>query len=223
MIRFLFFQTIFSPWTWFRILLGPFLNLWKIQNFSQEICITLCYCRNYWRWGFLSSHSYLRIIVFSEWCCYDGIYSSFCRNSWWVLRECLRIWCLNLLPLWKASWPHHHLFVFSKIMLNLDKCHFILNEMVANGTILSTSKAEILEPLTYLDKVTTSSWYILILLSVIVITHTHTCVPCNNTFCCPEGYMLISGRLGILKWRWSEGVSVYCPVTDSKEWLNDYL
>ena len=36
--------------------------------------------------------------------------------------------------------------------MNLDKCHFILNEMVANGHIVSTSKAEILDPLEYLDK-----------------------------------------------------------------------
>ena len=37
-------------------------------------------------------------------------------------------------------------------MLNLDKCHFILNEMVANGTIVGTSKADILQPIEFLDK-----------------------------------------------------------------------
>ncbi|KAH7831961.1 Adaptor protein complex 4 (AP-4), sigma subunitA [Monocercomonoides exilis] len=39
------------------------------------------------------------------------------------------------------------------IMMNLDRVHFIVNEMIANGQIVSTSKAEILEPIELLDRI----------------------------------------------------------------------
>jgi hypothetical protein len=38
-------------------------------------------------------------------------------------------------------------------MINLDRVHFIINEMAANGFIISTNKAEIYEPIDALDKV----------------------------------------------------------------------
>ncbi|KAH7816511.1 Adaptor protein complex 4 (AP-4), sigma subunitB [Monocercomonoides exilis] len=38
------------------------------------------------------------------------------------------------------------------VMMNLDRVHFIVNEMIANGHIIGTEKTEILEPIEYLDK-----------------------------------------------------------------------
>ncbi|KAK2964922.1 Adaptor protein complex 4 (AP-4), sigma subunit [Blattamonas nauphoetae] len=38
------------------------------------------------------------------------------------------------------------------IMANLDRVHFILNEMIANGHVVSTGRKEILEPVDFLDR-----------------------------------------------------------------------
>lgn len=38
------------------------------------------------------------------------------------------------------------------IMFNLEKAHFILNEMVMNGCIVETNKANILKPILLLEK-----------------------------------------------------------------------
>mmetsp|Transcript_11764 Transcript_11764/g.13545 ORF Transcript_11764/g.13545 Transcript_11764/m.13545 type:complete len:145 (-) Transcript_11764:289-723(-) len=38
------------------------------------------------------------------------------------------------------------------IMFNLEKAHFILDEMVMNGAIVETSKSSILQPIALLDK-----------------------------------------------------------------------
>jgi len=37
-------------------------------------------------------------------------------------------------------------------MFNLEKAHFILDEMVMNGAIVETSKSSILQPIALLDK-----------------------------------------------------------------------
>lgn len=39
------------------------------------------------------------------------------------------------------------------IMFNLDKAHFILEEMVTNGCIMETNKANVLKPILLLEKV----------------------------------------------------------------------
>lgn len=38
------------------------------------------------------------------------------------------------------------------IMHNIEKAHFILNEMVANGAILETNKTNVLKPILLADK-----------------------------------------------------------------------
>ena len=38
------------------------------------------------------------------------------------------------------------------VMFNIDKAHFILEEMFANGCVVETNKANILQPLLLLDK-----------------------------------------------------------------------
>merc|ERR1711916_123767 len=38
------------------------------------------------------------------------------------------------------------------IMFNLEKAHFVVDEMVMNGNIVETNKANILTPIQYLDK-----------------------------------------------------------------------
>ena len=39
------------------------------------------------------------------------------------------------------------------IMYHIDKAHYIVNEMVANGVIVENNKANILKPLIMMDKV----------------------------------------------------------------------
>lgn len=39
-------------------------------------------------------------------------------------------------------------------MFNLEKAHFILDEMVMNGCIIETNKANVLQPVQLLDKTT---------------------------------------------------------------------
>jgi AP-4 complex subunit sigma-1 len=39
------------------------------------------------------------------------------------------------------------------IMFNLEKAHFILDEMVTNGCIIETNKANVLKPILWLEKV----------------------------------------------------------------------
>jgi AP-4 complex subunit sigma-1 len=38
------------------------------------------------------------------------------------------------------------------IMFNLEKAHFILDEMVMNGSIVETNKVSILKPITLMEK-----------------------------------------------------------------------
>jgi AP-4 complex subunit sigma-1 len=38
-------------------------------------------------------------------------------------------------------------------MINIEKAHYIVDEMVANGAIVENNKANILKPLQLLDKV----------------------------------------------------------------------
>ncbi len=40
------------------------------------------------------------------------------------------------------------------VMFNLEKAHFILEEMMTNGHIVETNKTNILEPITTMDKFT---------------------------------------------------------------------
>ncbi len=42
-------------------------------------------------------------------------------------------------------------------MYNIEKAHFILDEMVANGYIVETNKANILKPIQLLDKTSEES------------------------------------------------------------------
>ena len=39
------------------------------------------------------------------------------------------------------------------IMFNIEKAHFILDEMVTNGAIVETNKANVLKPVLLLEKV----------------------------------------------------------------------
>lgn len=39
-----------------------------------------------------------------------------------------------------------------QIMFNIDKAHFILDEMVTNGFIVETNKANVLRPITLMDR-----------------------------------------------------------------------
>ena len=39
------------------------------------------------------------------------------------------------------------------IMFNIEKAHFILDEMVTNGVIVETNKANVLKPVLLLEKV----------------------------------------------------------------------
>ncbi len=39
-------------------------------------------------------------------------------------------------------------------MFHIDKAHYIVEEMVANGTIVENNKANILKPLALIDKAT---------------------------------------------------------------------
>jgi AP-4 complex subunit sigma-1 len=38
------------------------------------------------------------------------------------------------------------------VMFNMEKAHFILEEMVSNGCIVETNKQNILDPITTMDK-----------------------------------------------------------------------
>ena len=40
-----------------------------------------------------------------------------------------------------------------QIMFNIEKAHFILDEMIANGEIVETNKARIISPNKVIDKV----------------------------------------------------------------------
>ena len=40
----------------------------------------------------------------------------------------------------------------AQIMFNLEKAHFILEEMVMNGSILEANKANILKPIALMEK-----------------------------------------------------------------------
>jgi AP-4 complex subunit sigma-1 len=44
------------------------------------------------------------------------------------------------------------IFFLLKIMFHIEKAHYIVDEMVANGAIVENNKANILKPLELLDK-----------------------------------------------------------------------
>eukprot|EP00299_Pterocystis_sp_00344_P008053 c2895_g1_i2.p1 GENE.c2895_g1_i2~~c2895_g1_i2.p1 ORF type:complete len:156 (-),score=32.34 c2895_g1_i2:51-518(-) len=44
------------------------------------------------------------------------------------------------------------------IMMNIEKAHFIVDEMVMNGCIVETNKSNILAPLFAMDKMTNTGW-----------------------------------------------------------------
>ena len=43
------------------------------------------------------------------------------------------------------------------IMFNIEKAHFILEEMVTNGQIVTTNRAEVLKPILLLEKTSAQS------------------------------------------------------------------
>lgn len=43
-------------------------------------------------------------------------------------------------------------FFLSQIMFHIEKAHYIVDEMVANGSIIENNKANILKPLSLIDK-----------------------------------------------------------------------
>jgi AP-4 complex subunit sigma-1 len=47
-------------------------------------------------------------------------------------------------------------FLFTQIMFHLEKAHYIVDEMVANGAIVENNKANILKPLVLMDKSTSA-------------------------------------------------------------------
>jgi AP-4 complex subunit sigma-1 len=47
-------------------------------------------------------------------------------------------------------------FLFAQIMFHLEKAHYIVDEMVANGAIVENNKANILKPLVLMDKSTSA-------------------------------------------------------------------
>lgn len=54
----------------------------------------------------------------------------------------------------RASLPSLVTFFLSskQIMYNIEKAHFILDEMVGNGWVVETNRANVLRPLQLLDK-----------------------------------------------------------------------
>lgn len=49
---------------------------------------------------------------------------------------------------------HLTIHVPSQIMFHIEKAHYIVDEMVANGAIVENNKANILKPLVLMDKST---------------------------------------------------------------------
>ena len=45
----------------------------------------------------------------------------------------------------------HFSFLFAQIMFHIEKAHYIVNEMVANGVIVDNNKVNILRPLQLMD------------------------------------------------------------------------
>ena len=60
----------------------------------------------------------------------------------------------NLASLRARSRPPPRVQCELDIMFNLEKAHFILDEMVMNGCIIETNKANVLQPVQLLDKTT---------------------------------------------------------------------
>ena len=56
---------------------------------------------------------------------------------------------------WQYTWPLHasSLQCELDIMFNIEKAHFILDEMVMNGCVVETNKNNILKPVRMLDKI----------------------------------------------------------------------
>lgn len=46
-----------------------------------------------------------------------------------------------------------------QIMFNIDKAHFILDEMVTNGFIVETNKANVLRPIVLMDRSSSESMF----------------------------------------------------------------
>jgi hypothetical protein len=60
--------------------------------------------------------------------------------------RCGVLHCLPGLTRGTRGWPF-------QIMFNIDKAHFILDEMICNGEIVETNKTRILAPVRVIDRV----------------------------------------------------------------------
>ena len=58
---------------------------------------------------------------------------------------------IHKLKVHKISNKSYWLFYF-EIMFNIEKAHFIMDEMVMNGCIVETNKTNILTPIRLMDK-----------------------------------------------------------------------
>lgn len=163
-------------WTDSRVILGlwcPVLvhGISRIQGCLQAICVAVLYCRlraRLWgadfvnfatnSWGIFIQNElgvleFIHALVetldkyFENVVCHvciqlkashSSVLTILSANWMWVNSRCMLI--LNLL------WFH------LQIMFNLEKAHFILNEMIMNGCIVETNKVNVLKPIVLLDK-----------------------------------------------------------------------
>lgn len=76
----------------------------------------------------------------------------------YLLLKCLFFWSFHFLKVYSSKDVFIALFHLQcelDIMFHLEKAHFMLEEMVMNGCIVETSKANILTPIQLMDK---TSW-----------------------------------------------------------------
>ena len=92
----------------------------------------------------------------------DRYFESVCELDVSTLNECLLI--INFILLINVSHSSFllshlslYLFIFFfQIMYHIEKAHYIVDEMVANGAIIETNKANILKPIMLMDKTATA-------------------------------------------------------------------
>jgi hypothetical protein len=80
----------------------------------------------------------------ATWC---GDVFCVCSASLTYVADC----CFRLFCGFWTRWTHVAVRVF-QIMFNLEKAHFILDEMVMNGYIVETNKISILKPIHLMEK-----------------------------------------------------------------------
>lgn len=85
--------------------------------------------------------------------CDSGVYSFLSGDFGQVFRKCVRAGCECARAQSVLTFPTYCLlYDLIQIMFHIEKAHYIVDEMVANGSIVETNKANILKPLQLMDK-----------------------------------------------------------------------